>query len=180
MTAVDSSKYQIVNGTYYDARTAAEVVRVLEQVRLKHTRIRIHLGDTEGSGEPVSRVTKDLGLDWLDEFDCEGTIGRSMGPIKIPLMITNSRSMGGPGILDHCIVRIRTTGKNGRNLYRHPNYHYGKIVLRAESFPPPASSGDKRTYEAAALVNGQIHARFETMEKAHRWIKKMGLANEVA
>lgn len=157
MTTIDG-KYQIVDGTYYDARTPAEVVRVLEQARHSRTRIRIHLGDT---------VT---GRDWLEEWDVTGTVGRSMGPVKIPLMIASSRSSGGPGILDHCIVRIRT---KGRDLYRQPNYHHGEIVIRPELFLPP--SGDKQTYSAAAYVNEQIHARFETMAQAERWVRKMGL-----
>lgn len=174
MTAIDSGKYQIVNGTHYDARTPAEIVRVLEQARLHRTRIHLHFGDTESSGDPVSRPAKDLGLDWLEEWDCRGGIGRSMGPIKIPLLIANSRSIGGPGILDHCIVRIRA-GNNGRDLYRHANYHHGEIVLKAETFVPPVSSADSRSYEAAAYVNGLIHARFKSMEQARRWVNKLGL-----
>lgn len=159
MTTIES-KYQIVNGTYYHAETSADVVRVLEHARNSRTRIRIHFGDT------VS------GRDWLDEWDVTGTIGRSMGPVKIPLMIASRRSTGGPGILDHCIVRIRT---KGRDLYRHPNYHHGELVIRHETFTPPSSSGDKRTYSAAAYVNEQIHARFQSMKQAERWVCKMGL-----
>jgi hypothetical protein len=159
MTTIDA-KYQIVNGTYYHARTPAEVVRVLEQARLAHTRIRIHLGDVQ------------TGRDWLDEWDVTGIVGRSMGPIRIPLMIATIRSSGGPGILDHCIVRIRT---NSRDLYRHPSYHHGEIVVKPETFIPPSSSSGKRTYSAATYVNGQIHARFESMEQAERWVSKMGL-----
>lgn len=159
MTTNDG-KYQVVNGTFYDAHTPAEVVRVLEQARLARTRIRIHLGDTA------------TGRDWLDEWDMTGTVGGSMGPVKIPLLIASSRSIGGPGILDHCIVRIRTMG---RELYRHTNYHHGEIVIKAETFESPSSSGDKRTYRAAAYVNGQIHARFESMVQAKRWVRKMGL-----
>lgn len=160
MTTIDA-KYQIVNGTYYHTETSPEVIRVLEQARHNRTRIRIHLGDVQ------------LGRDWLEEWDVTGTVGRSMGPVKIPLMIASSRSSGGPGILDHCIVRIRTTG---RDLYRHPNYHHGELVIKAEKFTPPHKSGDNRTYAAAAYVNEQIHARFESMEQAERWVRKMGLA----
>ena len=66
----DLSRYRIVNGTSYDARTPDEVVRVLEQARLNHTRLHISLGDT---------IT---GRNWLEENDVYGDIGRSTGPIR--------------------------------------------------------------------------------------------------
>lgn len=99
--------YQVVNETSYDARTIPEVIRILEACRQDRTRIRVHYGDV---------VT---GKDWID---VTGKVGRSMGPIKVPLLIHNCRSLGGGALLDHCIVRI-VTSKGKRELYRHPLYH---------------------------------------------------------
>ena len=104
---------QIVDGTHYHQETPTAIVDVLERVRNSGQRIRLHYGDTE------------TGRDWGDVHDVTGRIGRSMGPVKVPILLYNARSMGGGAILDHCIVRIRPAGNDrgaGADLYRHPNY----------------------------------------------------------
>lgn len=98
------------NGTTYHDSTYPEVVDVLERVRASQQRIVVAYGD----------VT--TGRDWGDTHDVAGRVGRSMGPVKVPLLIHNSRSFGGPAMLDHCIVQIRES-RGGRVLYQHPNYH---------------------------------------------------------
>ena len=103
--------YQVVNGTSYHEDTPQRVVNILENLRHNGSRLRIHYGDT------------DTGRDWMDENDVTGYVGRSGGSIKIPLLIHNSRSSGGGGILDHCIVKITTTCQPKRTLYIHPKYH---------------------------------------------------------
>lgn len=104
------AKDVIVNGTVYGGETPPEVIDVLERSMRTGMRIRIHYGDTDGR-------------DWGDVYDVTGRVGRSMGPLHIPLMVANARSSGGPGILDHCIVRIRHANRrDGGDLYRHPTY----------------------------------------------------------
>jgi len=100
------------NGTFYSANTHPEVRRILERVRQDGTRIRLHYGDTK------------TGKDWQDRYDVAGTVGRSMGPVKIPILLHNCNSIGGGGILDDCIVRIRYANrKQGGDMYRHSQYH---------------------------------------------------------
>ena len=94
--------YRIENGTAYSINTPIPVIEILEKARQNRTRIRIWYG-------------KD-GQCWNEEFDTIGTVGRSTGHFKVPLLIKNSRSMGGGAILDDCIVRIDV------------NYGRGKIV----------------------------------------------------
>lgn len=103
-------RYKIVNGTSYQVETPDEVIRVLESARQNKTRLRLAYGD------------KETGKDWQESFDVEGTISRSMGPVKIPILIHNARSMGGGGILTHCIVKI-VTSRGKRVLYQHSQYH---------------------------------------------------------
>lgn len=107
------NEYKIVNGTYYHKETPDQVIEILEGSRLSYRekRLRVHYGDTK------------TGKDWMEQYDIMGYVGRSMGPIKIPLLIHNKRSMGGGGMLDHCIVKITETVKPHKVLYQHPKYH---------------------------------------------------------
>ena len=155
--------YKIINGTSYDARTPDEVIRVLETARQNRTRLHISLGETQGPN---------AGLDWLEENDVYGYVGRSMGPIKVPLLIANRRSIGGGAILDHCIVRIRESA-GGRLSYQHPKYHFGTMQIRRKS--DPLQLADGRVLTVDVLRNGTIHAAFENMDKARRWVHKLGV-----
>jgi hypothetical protein len=108
-------KYKIKNGTAYHFDTPDEIVTILEEARQSNHSIRLRFcfGDT-GTGR-----------DWEEIHDTTGYIGRSTGSIKIPLLIHKVTSSGGPGILDHCIVRIEKKNNGGsyREVYRHPKYH---------------------------------------------------------
>lgn len=152
--------YQTTNGTSYDTRTPDDVIRVLESARTNRTRLHISLGDTE------------TGLDWLEEFEIHGYVGRSMGPVKVPLLIANRRSHGGGAILGHCIVRIRESA-GGRVLYQHPTYHFGKLELRQKVEPVELSDG--RILTVDVVRDGKPHASFKTIAQAVRWVNKLGV-----
>lgn len=106
--------YQVVNGTYYKQETPELVIQALESARRCKRRVRVVYGDTE------------TGYSWSEVHDVAGYVGRSMGFIKIPLLVHNRRSLGGGGLLDHCILGIRSTLANRdgtyRWYYRHPLY----------------------------------------------------------
>lgn len=111
----NTGRYKIINGTAYHADTEEKIVNILERSRANRSRLRLHWGDIK------------TGLDWGDTHDVTGHIGRSTGSVKIPLLIHNSRSLGGGGILDDCIVKIRYANKKeGGVLYQHPEYHTNK------------------------------------------------------
>lgn len=104
----------IVNGTHYHEKTPQDVIDVLEEARAKRWRLRIYYGNTL------------IGRDWNEEYDVLGRVGRSTGPLKVPLLLYNRRSICGSPMLDHCIVRIRFSNMDlnrGDDLYRHHNYH---------------------------------------------------------
>lgn len=94
---IDETKYKVVNGTFYDPQTPDEVIRVLEHARETRTRLAI-----------VYRAES------RPEF---GRVGRSTGSVKIPLLVHNTRSMGGEGICTNIIVEIRES-EGGKVLYK--------------------------------------------------------------
>jgi hypothetical protein len=112
----NKEEYQQADGTFYHLETPKRVVDVLESCRRSGRRIRLYYGKTDPD-------SPDVGLDWEEQFDITGKLGRSTGTIRIPILLHNSRSTGGGAILDHCIVRITSSRKGGLDLYRHPQYH---------------------------------------------------------
>lgn len=145
---------KVVNGTTYHAETPDEVVKWLETSRQRQQRIRLFFGDTK------------TGRDWMEEHDIIGHIGRSMGPKKVPLLINNVRSMGGPAILEHCIVRITTKDSSGKiqEVYRHPNYHLPTFTIQA--------SGHEEVPVGIWEVGTPMKnaANFKDWEQAKRWM----------
>jgi len=156
-------EYNVVNGTSYDRRTLSEIIRVLEMSRANRTRLHISLGEIEGPN---------VGNDWLEEFDSYGYIGRSMGPSKVPLLIANRRSIGGGALLDHCIVRIRRSA-GGHLLYRHPAYHSGEMQIRSKA--EVLTLPDGRVLATDVFRNGELHASFQNIDQARRWVRKLGV-----
>lgn len=158
-------EYKVVNGTSYHTETPVAIIDVLERVRQNRTRLHISYGDT-GTGK-----------DWLEEFDAHGYVGRSMGPVKVPLLIANRRSTGGGAMLDHCIVRIRASA-GARVLYQHPNYHFGNLAIRPKA--EPVTLPDGRTLKIDVIRDGQLHAAFESVEKARRWVHNLGVVAPIS
>ena len=98
---------KVINGTTFNDNTPDRVCEILSSCIGTRRRIRVFYGDRE------------TGRDWHEVYYTMGIIGRSTGTQKIPLMIAKSTSIGGPAILDDCIVKI-TEGK--RTLYQQGNY----------------------------------------------------------
>lgn len=139
--------YRIMNGIAYDKRTPIDVIKALEIARAGGLRIRIFYGDPE------------TGRSWMDEWGMMGTLGRSTGEYKIPLLITRRHNLGGAAILDHCIIRI-TAARGAQVLYSHPNFH--TPALRVEPWG--------NTWGVFREAESGPHATFPTEEKARRWV----------
>jgi hypothetical protein len=149
MTTTEKS-YNVVNGTSYNPETPQRVCDILEYCRLRDIRVQLYYGDTK------------TGQDWHEENDTRGTIGRSTGIHKIPLLIHNTRSLGGGPVLDHCIVKIKET-KTGTVLYQHQLYKAPVIDIK-----PCTMEG----YQFETHVNGKLYGRHKTLASAER-LKKL-------
>jgi len=105
------NKYKIsASGISYHIDTDENVVKVLDMLYKSKTRVRIYNGDVK------------TGKAWVEENDTMGTIGRSTGINSIPLLLKNANSGGGPGLLEHRIVKIAVAA-SGKVLYQHPKFH---------------------------------------------------------
>ena len=112
----------------------------------------------------------ETGRSWNEEYEVTGTIGRSSGNIKIPLLIKNSRSYGGGSLLDDCIIRIDDIHQK-RTLYKTENFHVEDMKVY-ECF------GDENyKYRVAKLSEDsgewEVQANFKTEKQAHNWVAFM-------
>lgn len=153
--------YKVVDGIHYHIKTPDAVIEVLERARKSGQRLHISFGDVK------------TGRDWLEEFESYGYMGQSTGRVKIPLLVHNRRSYGGGHLLDHCIVRIRTS-TGGHVLWQHKKYHHGLIAIRPRLEPLVLPDGRSLTVDV--LRDGETQASFENITKARKWVQKMGLS----
>lgn len=127
-----------MNNFCFNENTPLRLQTIISQLYASGERVRIWYGDIE------------TGKAWPEEFDIKGFVGKSIGVEPIPLLINNSRSFGGGGLLAHCIVRIdRIQGKH--TIYQHTTFEHGVTV----------SNND-------VLVFGKTHATCSTPEKAQK------------
>lgn len=136
----------------FNDKTNLDVQRVINSAYNAKQRVRIVLGDNE------------TGEDWLEEHDVIGTIGRSTGSIKTPLLIKSSRSLGGCAISTDCILKIVDV-KSKRTLYEAKNYQKPVLVKCA-------SQMDDYMYDIYVSKKGcnTLQARFKTEKQANNYI----------
>ena len=130
--------------------TTSRVSTLLNNLKMSQQRVRLVYGDT------------DTGKDWLEEYDVIGTIGCSTGTNRIPLLIKNSRSLGGGSILDHRILKIVDV-KSKCVLYQHEKYVTPEFELGFLAI----------TGQYSVSVGGEIQANFKTEKQAKNYIDFM-------
>ncbi|WP_018871480.1 hypothetical protein [Thioalkalivibrio sp. ALgr3] len=138
-------------GTWFEPGTPDGVKSALELARRRGVRVRLFFGDSA------------TGRDWLEEWDVTGTVSRSLGPLKTPILIANRRSHGGGAILTRHVVRVIEI-ESRRELYRHPDYHLPVFTIRQEG-------GNGPRYMVYA--DGRSHAGFATKKKATQFVAFM-------
>lgn len=137
--------------TWFHLGTPVEVRRMLERYRKSGDAIRIFYGDAE------------TGRDWLEENDVVGFIARSCGTLKVPILLKHGSEAWGDTILDQCIVKLMDVASR-KTLWAHPKYKAPTLQIVAERHG---------IYTHAALVDGELHARFASYGKAAQWVAFM-------
>ena len=148
---VAGKPYQVtLDGTCYHEETDTNVVEALQHARKANKNVRFMYGDVE------------TGESWLDEYDVDGYLGRSMGPVKATLILPDRKSLGGPAILEHCIIYLMVAGEVK---YKHPKFKTPELNIE------PCDEGKWKW--AVRDEKGVLHARFTTEAKAKRWVDFM-------
>ena len=119
-------------------------------------RVRIWYGD------------RDSGRSWNEDYAVVGRIGKTTGVIKIPILVYNSRSDGGPAISVGSIIRIDDI-EDKRTLWKVPNFHVEPMEIKTT---------DNKYYPYSVMQHkddGTIQniANFKKEEQAKRWIDFM-------
>ncbi len=131
---------------YVTDNVPPKLIQVLESLIRSGERVHLFKGDA------------DTGEDWLEDFEVVGRIGRSMGPMRVPLLIEDGEC-GGGSIITNSVLRIQRLS-DGKDLYRHPAYKTPEIEL---------CSSKEKGYVADAVCDGRTEASFKTWEEAERW-----------
>lgn len=120
-------------------------------------RIRVFYGDIH------------TGRSWNEEYDVMGTIGRTTGNIKIPILVHNKRSWGGGALLLSSIIRIDDI-EDKRTLWKLPNFHVEKMTIEKRSVSTDYPFAVMQAQDNGAISNV---ANFKTEGKAKKWIDFM-------
>lgn len=136
--------------TYFDPHTEPAVRRVLESCRLAGTPVRLILGNPR------------TGQSWLDEHDIVGTIGRSSGWLKVPLLVPQGEHGGGAILTAHVLGIVDWS--SGKMFYRHPDYRTPDLLIQPTE--------DKRL-PWRILHQGIDIARFDDIGKAGAYVAFM-------
>lgn len=100
--------------TWFTEDTPEPVQKVLEAYRLSGKTLRVFYGGADG-------------VDWLEEYETIGKVGRSTGPLKVPLLVPKGEN-GGSAILAGSIIRLVDVA-SGKELYRAANYSQPTLVI---------------------------------------------------
>lgn len=106
------------------------------------------------------------GTSWLDEYDAKGTVGRTTGEIKEPILIPTKRSLGGMCVLTSRIIRIDDIDEK-RTLWKHENFHLPSMHVKY-------GETDCKELPYGIFTDDGINvANFTTEVKAYNWLAFM-------
>jgi hypothetical protein len=149
---VGKREYRLFGDTYFDVETPDNLCKILNELcapgnRTNQYRYRIFYGDRE------------TGKCWMEEYDTMGYFGRSLGPVKVALLIHNRCSTGGPAIIDKNVMKIVRI-KDNYTIYQDPKFYIPNATM---SLSP---SGER----VEVKFGDECHASFTDEKKATRYM----------
>jgi hypothetical protein len=136
--------------TWFQPGTDPKAAKALERCRRACNKIRLILGSLE------------TGVSWMNEHDIVGTVGRSLGPLRVPLLVEENSDCGDAISTDRLLALI--DWRTGKFLYRHPAYRIPNLTIRRQDDP-------KWPWEV--LHDSQVVARFKNIGKAGAYVAFM-------
>lgn len=135
-----------------------ELINIILRAYKYKFRIRVFYGDIH------------TGKSWNEEYDVMGTIGRTTGNIKIPILVHNKRSWGGGALLLSSVIRIDDIEEK-RTLWKLPDFHVEPMeIVYYPDDPNGLSYNVMQTKDSGVRVNV---ADFKTEKQAQKWIDFM-------
>ena len=170
-TGSDGKEYKVCNGTFYSAEALDGAILALEYARVNKIRIRIFYAykTTEEKENGVKDSEFDVLEVWKDENDCIGWLGRSIGDIKIPILLSSSSSCFGSPIVESRVVLVKTTG--GRALFSADGLKFPEWKVNADF--------DKKTcellYKTSLMEDFKVYATCKNgdFQKAVRRMERL-------
>ena len=156
-TTYRDKTYSVAGEMWFNPATPGSVMDALLNARASGSRVRLYCGDLA------------TGKDWGERYDVTGTVGSSMGPVKVPLLIQTSRSMGGGAISADALVKIRLSAGTKRVLYQHADYHTGVYTSGVNIRPESVAAG----YPLALYRDGKQVYGCKTQTQLNREIAFM-------
>lgn len=138
--------------TWFSPNTPEPVQNLLERLRADDTPVRLFYGDPE------------TGIDDLQEWDTIGTIGRTGGLMRSPILVPKNECGGGIIFTNRLLKVVSLT--TGRVLYLHERYRLPELAINESDSPEKA----RKAYRFAVSANGTTAARFKTHAKACNWL----------
>lgn len=150
-----SDKYIKHGGLHFHKDTPREVMDLLALYWQSDVRLRIFLGTPDEY--------------WLEQHDVMGTIGRSTGDIKVPLLMSTICAKGGGAILTDRIMMITVDKKI---VYKHPDFKI-KAFKIVETIPKELKDIGFASYGVYYEHEDELLASFESRVKAERYVAFM-------
>lgn len=134
-----------------------ELMNIILRAYKYKFRIRVFYGDIH------------TGRSWNEGYDVKGTVGRTTGVIKVPILLSRKDSNYGGILLLSSVIRIDDI-EDKRTLWKLPNFHVEKMRVSS-------SDSSNLPWKVEKLVmhtnRCQTQAYFKTETQAQKWIDFM-------